>query len=207
MLSPRPLATLCVVATISLLVAACGDADAPTPAPPTMNNGATSNASSPTSMIATCGAGTNPYAIAPPAAEDQIGDWRFELSGGTIRSIEGTAVSVRGVGTPAVIEQAVLLGTGGFLDPGCALTHNGTSYRWSGVACEDTPGTLFNVFLVPGEAYTLPEIEKDTRLRLSGYEIDKFKDYSAGGGYWQDGGDQGSQGQVSLWVTQICALD
>lgn len=204
--APTTILTVCAAALITSM--GCGEADTPAPAPPApTGTETTQNSRTPAAGIATCGADTNPDGITPPTAETQLEDWRFELSGSTVRSVEGTVLSTRGVTNPRVIEQAVLVGSGGFLESGCSVTHSGTSYSWSGIACQDTPGTLLNVFLVLDEGVDLPTIRQDARLRLSGFEIDRFKDYSAGGGYWQDGGDRGTEGQVSLWVTQICALD
>jgi hypothetical protein len=41
-------------------------------------------------------------------------------------------------------------------------------------------------------------------VRISGYEIERFLDFSSGGGFWSDGSDNGTTGQVSLWVTDVC---
>jgi hypothetical protein len=156
--------------------------------------------------VGRCDDELNPYSIAAPTEFFEVDDFRFELASDALRSVTGTVVDSTGVDNPGVITRAVLLATGAFLDEGCVTTQNGTSFRWQGVACQAGEGTLFNVMVV--EPVKLAgfsgEITGGKTYRLTGYEIERYNDFSPGGGYWQDGGDDGATGQVSLWLTDIC---
>jgi hypothetical protein len=156
--------------------------------------------------LAACETNRNVFDVPPPEATFERDSWRFELLGSELRSVSGTVLSTARGLTPPVIEQGVFLGTGAFLDPGCLTEQSGTSFRWSGVACTAGPGTLFNAFLVVPEALTgfTALIASGQTVRISGYEIERYLDFSPGGGFWSDGGDNGMTGQVSLWVTDVC---
>jgi hypothetical protein len=154
-----------------------------------------------------CGPNLNPFDVPPPEATFELDSWRFELRRASeLRSVSGRVLATARGLTPNVIDRAVFLGTGAFLDPGCETDHDGDSYRWSGVACTVGPGTLFNTFLVVPEALAglASLIASGPTVRISGFEIERFLDFSPGGGFWSDGGDDGTTGQVSLWVTDVC---
>lgn|GEM_PF-5759202 len=158
-------------------------------------------------MLPSCGPSRNVFDVPPPSTTLQRDDRRFELRSATeLRSVSSTVLATARNLFPPVIEQAVFLGTGAFLDPGCATQQSGTSFRWSGVACTVGAGTLVNAFLVVPETLTgfTALIAPGQFVRVSGYEIERFVDFSRGGGFWLDGGDDGTTGQVSLWVTDVC---
>lgn len=202
-----------IILTLSgLYLVGCGDDD-PTPVPSPVvgsnNDDANNEPSGPEGHPRSCSEPGSAEPIAPPAIDFERNDYRFELGAATVSSYEGTIIRTATISDPPVIDRAMFLGTGGFLDDGCVTTQDGTSFRWEGVACEATPGTLFNVFVVEPDAlrgvsalYTGSEA-----IRVTGYPIAKFLDFSPGGGFWQPGSVNETQGQVALWVTDMCALD
>jgi hypothetical protein len=172
-------------------------------------DGADAEAGSTADDILDCdGDETNPDDISAPAEDFEVDDYRFELASQMRRTVEGIVVSTdaAGSGAPSVIRRVILIATGSYLDDGCLIDQNGASFSWEGVACEAESGTLFNVLTLEPEE--LEGISRSARngmkLRLTGYEIERFNDFSPGGGYFTDGGDNGTSGQVSLWLTQIC---
>lgn len=148
----------------------------------------------------------NPFGIAPPSADTEVDDIRFELGSDTPRAVQGTVIEVDLVETPRAVARAVLVASGGFLDDGCLITQDGASFSWQGVACTAESGQLFNVLVVePGELSGIAAaVRPGLSLRMSGYEIARYNDFSPGGGWYEDGGDDGDKGQVSLWLTQLC---
>lgn len=206
-----PLApTCCVIAMprlFSLLLiacccVACGDDDnqfkPTTTAPPTQK-----------AQLGTCTDDLNPNNINAPSDQTELDNYRFELASTTLRTIEGTVISSVGITDPKPIDRAVFIGTGAFLSDGCITTQNGTSFQWKGVACQDSEGTLYNALLVDQDVFLKddPEFKAGAKIRISGYEIEKFNDYAPGGGFWQDGGDNNGQGQISFWLTNVCLID
>lgn len=162
-----------------------------------------------TGEIQSCSDNTNPSNISPPATDYQRGKYRFSVETGKIMSFEGDVISIKLISKPGAIDMAIFLGTGGFLHEGCITTHKGTSYQWKGAACQELPGTLFNVFAVEPEslAAITTNVKVGETVRVSGYRITKFTDFSPGGGYWTPGGLQEKQGQVALWITDICKVN
>ena len=183
-------------------LAACGEDALPPPAPrnpPAGGGGANDeggdgdgDGTGPmATTLAACGSEANPAQIPAPAADFEHGSFRFELRSGTLRSIEGTALDATRVRDPNVIDLAVLIGTGAFLENGCIARQQGTSFSWEGVACQASDGELFNTFVVEPDSLAgmSGRVKVGATLRVSGYEIERFNDFSPGGGYWQDGGD------------------
>jgi hypothetical protein len=156
--------------------------------------------------LSACSSERNRFKIEPPAADFERLDYAFMLRGNGLRSVSGTVLQARGVPDPAVIARALLLGDGAFLGIDCEVHQSNNSFRWRGRECKTTPGTLWNTFVVEPEnlgnyAWL---IEGGTRVRITGYEIERFEDLAAGNRSWADGGDDGLTGQVSLWLTDIC---
>lgn len=192
-----------------LVLGACGDDSRPLP-PRTSSNGDTADmADMPEEeprTLAQCTSQDNPAGVAAPGPEEEVDDYRFALADGSIRSVEGTVLDTSTISTPSVIARAVLIGTGAFLDEGCITSQKGASYSWKGVACTAGEGTLLNVLVVEPDPWPGISLlaKPGMTVRFSGFEIDKFNDFSPGGGTWQDGGDNNGQGQVSLWLTDLC---
>ena len=158
--------------------------------------------------LETCTSNDNPQNVSPPETDTEIKDFRFELKDQTIHTIEGTVISDVKIAKPKVIDRAIFLATGAYLDKGCSTTQNGTSYRWEGVACQASEGTIYNIFTLEHDAFVgaSEQVSKGDKVRISGYEIEKFNDFSAGGGFWNDGSDNNGTGQVSLWLTNVCLV-
>lgn len=173
------------------------------------NNGGT-NSTTPSLQLEECGSDDNPTGVEPPAEDVEVDMMRFELESESIRTVEGQLIDATDIGSPRAIEKAFLVGTGSFLHEGCIVRQSGASYSWEGAACQLEEGTLINVLTVSGESAqfddALAQATVDSNLRFQGYEVGRLIDVSPGGGFWMDGGDDGAQGQTTLWLTNICTL-
>lgn len=148
-----------------------------------------------------------------PMPVTEIGQYQLEMGQELEIRAEGQLIEsdlVGGANTPRIIERALLLGTGGFVHEGCIVHNTGASFSWMGAACQMEGSTLYNALVVPAsERVTtqLKALQDGMTIRVEGYKIGRFTDFSPGGGWWEDGGGNPTAGeQISLYTTRICEV-
>lgn len=148
-----------------------------------------------------------------PMPVTEIGQYQLEMGQELEIRAEGALIESDMVGsssTPRIIERALLLGTGGFLHEGCIVGNTGASFSWSGAACQQDGSTLYNALVVPASERVTKQLKAlpdGINIRVEGYKINRFTDFSPGGGWWEDGGGSPEAGeQISLYTTRICEV-
>lgn len=146
-------------------------------------------------------------APAPPALPADIDRYTFKLESEQLASYGGEVRSLSGVSEQyaPMIDSAMLLATGSYLDEFCKISHSGGTWRWEGLPCQQGEGTLFNVMPIALSAQIeaeLASVKVGDQVRVEGFDIERVERE----GFWNDGGSSAREGNHAMFVSRVCDL-